>query len=135
MSLVKVRAALEQALATITPAVATAYENVAYSPVAGVPYQSAYLLPAATSNPTAGDGFYRLQGIFQVNVFYPLMAGNAAAATQAEKIQALFKRGATFTYGGVTVQVITTPTIGSGSMDIERWMIPIKVSWQADIFA
>lgn len=135
MSLIKVRAALETALATITPAIQTAYENAAYAPVAGTPYQACYLMAAAPANPTLGDGFYRLQGVLQVSLFYPLMAGNTNASTQAEKIQALFKRGATFSNGGVTVRITATPSITSGSVDGERWFVPVKVSWSADIFA
>ncbi len=134
MPLVNIRAALETALATISPTVSTAYENAAFVPVIGVPYMAAFLMPANPQNPTLGDGFYREVGTFQVNLLYPMQLGSLAAVTQAQKIQTLFKRGAAFVNGGVTVRIMTTPTIGAGASDTERFMVPVKVSYAADIF-
>ena len=101
MSISSVRIALETKLATITPALSTAYENVPFTPVTGTPYQRAYLMPATPANPTMGDGYYREQGIFQVSLFYPLQAGPKTAADRAELIRAAFKRGTTLTTGGI----------------------------------
>ena len=95
---------------------------------------AAFLMPATAQNPTMGDGFYREVGIFQVNLLYPMQLGSLAAVTQAQKIQALFKRGAAFVNGGVTVRIMTTPTIGAGAQDTERFMVPVKISYAADIF-
>ena len=111
MSIVKIRAALETALAGMAPAISVAYENVAFSPVAGVPFCKAYLLTGAPQNPTLGSGFYREVGIFQVTLLYPIQAGTSPAAARAEMIQALFARGASFSNGGVTVIVMQTPAI------------------------
>lgn len=135
MALINIRIALEQALGTITPAVSTAWENAAFAPAIGVPYQAVFLLQGTPQNPTLGDGFYRAVGIFQVNLMYPIQFGTLAAITQAEKIQTLFKRGASFANGGITVKVMTTPTIGAGSVDDGgRFMVPVKISYFADIF-
>ena len=133
MSLTQVRIALETKLAAMTPALATAWENAPYSPVAGTPYQAAYLLPATPENPTMGDTFYREQGIFQVSLFYPLQTGPKAAADRGELIRTAFKRGTSMTSGSVTVRVARTPEIGQGRVDGDRWHLPVKIVYFAGI--
>lgn len=133
MSIVTARVALETKLATVTfTGGATAYENVPYTPVAGTPYQAAYFMPSV-DNPTMGDGFYRIMGIFQVSLFYPLNKGSGTAATQAELIKTAFKRGTSLTSGAVTVKIDKTPDISQGRVEGDRWHIPIRISFYADI--
>ena len=134
MSISSVRIALETKLATITPALSTAYENVPFTPVTGTAYQRAYLMPATPANPTMGDGYYREQGIFQITLMYPLQAGPKTAADRAELIRAAFKRGTTLTSGTVSVIIERTPEIGQGRVDGDRWMIPIRVRFFASVF-
>ena len=133
MSIAAVRIALEVKLAAMTPALATAWENAPYFPIAGTPYQAAYLLPATPDNPTMGDTFYREQGIFQVSLFYPLQTGPAAAAARAELIRTAFKRGTSMTSGTVTVRIARTPDIGQGRVEGDRWHLPIKIQFFAGI--
>lgn len=133
MSITAVRAALEVKLAAMTPALSTAYENVPFTPVAGTPYQACYTMPASPENPTMGDGFYREQGIFQISLFYPLQAGPATASARAELIRAAFKRGTSMTSGTVTVKVTRTPEVSQGRVDGDRWLVPVKIVWHANI--
>lgn len=133
MSIVSVRAALETRLNNMSPALATAWENAPYNPVAGTPYQAAYLLPASPDNSTMGDGYYMEQGIFQVSLFYPLQAGPKAAADRAELIRTQFKRGTSMTSGSDTVRIAKTPEIGQGRVDGDRWHIPVKCVYFAGI--
>ncbi len=132
MSLIAVRAALETKLAAMTPALSTASENVPFTPVAGTPFQAAYFMPSV-DNPTMGDGFYRILGIFQVSLFYPLNTGSGTAAARTEAIKTAFKRGTTLTSGTVTVKIDRTPEISQGRVEGDRWHIPIKISFTADI--
>lgn len=134
MSLVSIRAALETKLAAMTPAISTAYENIPFTPVAGTPYQAAYLMPSDPDNATMGDGHHREQGVFQVSLFYPLQAGAGVAAARAELIKTAFARGQSMTSGSVTVRISKTPHIGQGRVDGDRWMIPVKIQYFADIF-
>ena len=134
MSISSVRIALETKLATITPELSTAYENVPFTPVTGTAYQAAYLLPATPANPTMGDGYYREQGIFQVTLMYPLQAGPKTAADRAELIRAAFKRGTTLTSGTVSVIIERTPEIGQGRVDGDRWALPVKIRYYAGVF-
>lgn len=133
MSIVSVRAALQTKLNGMTPALATSWEAVGYTPVTGTAYQEAYVMPAQPDNPTLGDGFYRAQGIFQISLKYPPGVGTATAEARAELIRTAFKRGTTLTSGAVKVTIPTTPEIGQGRVDGDRWMIPVKIRWQAGI--
>ena len=135
MSISSIRIALETHLNTISPAILTAYENVPFTPVTGVPYQKVFLLPATPANPTMGDGYYREQGIFQVTLLYPLQAGPKTAADKAEAIRTAFKRGTTLTYNSVKVIIDRTPEISEGRVDGDRWSVSIKIRWFASIFA
>jgi hypothetical protein len=132
MSIVSVRAALSTKLNGMTPALSTAWENVPFTPVTGTPYQSAFVLPSV-ENPTMGDDYHRLIGIFQVSLKYPLNAGTATSEARAELIKTTFKRGTSMTSGAVTVIVEKTPEISQGRAEDDRWVIPIKIRWFASI--
>ena len=114
---------------SLAPAIDTAWQNVPYTPVTGRPYQAAYLLPAEPNNHSLGDGSRQERGIFQVSLLYPPGQGTAAAGARAEMITELFRRGASFTKGDVTVQIERTPEIAGGREDGDRWMVPVKIRW------
>ena len=134
MSITSVRDALEIKLNAMTPIVAIAWQNIGYTPVTGTPYQACYLMPARPDNPTMGCNHYREQGIFQVSLFYPLLVGSLAAEARAELIRTTFKRGVSMTSGGVTVRISKTPEIGQGRVDGDRWHVPVKIVWFAEIY-
>jgi len=134
MSITNVRDALEIKLNSITPALATAWQNIKYTPVTGTPYQAAYVMPATPDNPTMGCDHYREQGIFQISLFYPLLAGPGAAEARAELIRTAFKRGTSMTSGGVIVRIEKTPEIGQGRVDGDRWHVPCKMRFFAEIY-
>ena len=129
MSQLKIRAALESALASLTPAIDTAYQNTTYKPVTGREYQEVYLLPAEPDNQSLGDGSRQERGIFQVNLMFPKGQHPLPAGARAEMIQALFRRGASFTKDDVTVQIERTPQIAGGSEEDDRWKVPVKIRW------
>lgn len=116
-------------MASLAPEIDTAWQNVPYTPVTGRPYQAAYLLPAEPDNHSLGDGSRQERGIFQVSLMYPPGQGTSAAGSRAEMIRELFRRGASFTKGDVTVQIERTPEIAGGREDGDRWMVPVKIRW------
>ncbi len=134
MSLVLIRSALEVALAAMSPAMATAWENTPYTPVAGTPYQRVYLLAADPLNIEIGRHTTE-RGIFQVNLAYPLDTGPSAAATRAELIRDTFYRGRSFTASGVTVIVEKTPEIAPAIIEPDRYVLPVKVRFFANYVA
>lgn len=135
MSSVKVKAALEIALAAMTPALATAWPNVAFTPpvASSTPWQRADILFAAPEDLEIGATYHREQGVFLVTLFYPLQTGGTAAQTRAELLRSIFYRGATFTNAGVNVTIEQTPEISAGSADGDRWVISVRIRFYANI--
>lgn len=132
MSLPSVRAALESALNDMSPPVQTTWQNMPYTPVNGTPYQKAFILTAEPGNAEYGS-HYQERGIFQVTLMYPLMTGSAAAEARGELLRTTFARGNSFVSGDVTVMIERTPHIGHGMVDLDRWAVPIKIRFFANI--
>jgi hypothetical protein len=136
MSIPNIRNALEDAMASLMPAIDIVHENSErYEPQPGVPYCETYLMLAEPSNPTMGEAFHQEMGILQVNLQYPPLVGTLECALRAEAIRALFKRGAAFTDGGVTVQIDRTAEVGAGDQEEGRWKQIVRIRWHADIFS
>lgn len=136
MSSVKIRAALETALNAMSPALATAWENTDFAPPSSsTPYQRAFVMFAEPDNPAFGGGMHRELGIFQINLLYPIQAGSAQAGARAELIRAAFPRGSTFSNSGVTVVISRTPEIGQGTIDGDRWFVPVKIRFHSNIIS
>lgn len=133
MSMVSIRAALEQRLNAMAPALATAWENTPYTPVAGTPYQRVFMLPLEPVNPEMGTGKQE-SGLFQITLCYPLSAGPAAAAARAELIRTQFPRKLSLTSGGVTVVISNTPEIGPAQFEQDRYTVPVRIKWYANLF-
>lgn len=131
MSLVAVRAALETALAAISPALATQYENVPYSPVEGTPYQRVYLMAAEPDNPEVGR-LTTERGYLQVTLAYPLNDGPGAANARAELIRSTFYRGRTFTASGVSTIVEKTPEVAPARIEDDRYVVPVRIRFFAN---
>lgn len=132
MSVVKIRAALETALNSMTPSLSVAWENVAFTPVAGTPYQQAAVLFATPENNEFGAR-HRETGYMQVKLMYPLSVGTATSAARAELLRTTFARGNTFTNGGVSVMINKTPTIRPGNVEGDRWAVAVIIDFYANI--
>lgn len=132
MSIVSIRAALETALAAMSPALATANENVSYSPTPGTPYQDVAVLFARPDN-TENSASHLSQGFMQVTLRYPLNTGSAAAATRAEAIRTAFPRGRSLTSGAVKVTITDTPEILPAYTDADRYCVPVRVRFHSHI--
>jgi hypothetical protein len=135
VSEVLIRAAFEQRLNAMSPALSTAFENVPFTPVNGTPYQRVTLLAADPENPSIGASLHRAIGIFQVSLFYPVNAGPAAAWTRAQLIRTTFPRALSMASGGVTVHVTNTPAIALGSPEPDRYSVLVRIPYHASIFS
>lgn len=132
MSIVKIRAALESALNGMSPALATSWENVSFTPTTGTAYQQVNLLCAQPDNSEYGRT-HREAGYMQVKLMYPVQIGTSTVAARAELIRSTFYRGASFVSGGVTVNVTHTPEVSPGSVEGDRFALPVKVRFTAFI--
>ena len=134
MSVLNIRRALEGALNAITPTLSTAWQNDSFTPVTGSPWQMADILYAEPDNVEFGDMF-RQDGFLQVSLFYPLKTGAAAAETRAELIRTTFKRGNSYTNGGIDVIIDKTPEITPGRRDDDWWHVNVRIRFFAHITA
>lgn len=112
----------------------TAWDNVGFNPVPGVPYQKVNVLFADPDDVTMGAGYYREHGFMQVSLFYPILLGTKDITTRAEQIRTLFPRGASFASNGVTVKILRTAMVMGGMPIDESYAIPIRIPFTADIF-
>ena len=106
MSNKAIRAALETALAAISPALATSYVGDNYEPVEGTPYQQV-LFEFTDPDNIMIHRTYEQKGYMQIRLFYPLLAGSGTVTARAELIQSTFKSGSVVS--GVTIN--RTPAI------------------------
>lgn len=138
MSIAKVRAALETRLGTLAPALSSAFENKAFEPVAGTPYQRVYVLPARTLSVGQDLRTRQLTGIFQVSLFYPIntyqgASGITAVQTRADLLCAHFAAGTRLIFQGVRVNVDEPPSISTGFPDGDRFVVPVSIRYIAFI--
>lgn len=132
MSLINIHAALETAINGMSPALATVWDNTPYTPVVGTPYQRVALIMANPENPQYGSGYQEL-GIMQITLFYPSMLGSAAANARIDLIRSTFKRGSTFSSGGINVVINKTPSISTSYNDGMHFAIPVKIYFYSNI--
>ena len=132
MSVPKIRAALETALAVMSPALATAWENTAYTPTAGTPYQRVSMTFAEPVNTEYGRGFQQ-GGLFIVSLCWPQGAGMAEIGARIELLRATFFRGAAFTSDGLTATVARTPLILAAILEGDRYVTPVQIPFLATI--
>lgn len=133
MSLLAIGIALDKRLATMSPALATANENVNYVPVVNTAYQQSNLLPATPDNPTIGGNHYLELGIYQVTLKYPKNTGRGAAIARAEAVKNHFPRGLSLTEAGVTLTITRTPAVAPAFMQDDRYCVPVSIQYHAHI--
>jgi hypothetical protein len=132
VSVQAIRAALEQRLNAMSPALAAAWENATFTPQTDVPYQKVNLLRATPDNPMYGPA-HVASGFLQITLMYPQSAGPAPAEARAELVRTTFPRGSSMTSGGITVTVQKTPEIGPGMPDGDRWALPVRIRYFANV--
>jgi len=133
MSQVLIRKALEKRLNTMSPTLATAWENTKYAPVNGTPYQRVNLLPAEPENPTLGGNYHLEQGIFQVTLCYPIDAGPGIAEARAELLRARFPRALSLTESTLSLTITRTPQVMPAFVDGDRYCIPVRIRYHSHI--
>jgi hypothetical protein len=134
MSNLAIKIALEQAIASITPTIQTVWENTKFKPTTGVPYQYVQFLPFITVNAEIGP-MYEVRSYVQIDLYYPIENGTADALIQADIIKSFFKRGFTFANSGITVTIIRTAVVSSGSTEGSFWKVPVKIYYNSFINA
>lgn len=133
MSIINIRAALEVAINGMSPAISTAWENNAFTPPSSsTPYQQVNVLFATPINNEFGER-YEEQGYMQVKLMYPIQVGTAAVAARAELLRSTFRRGNTFTSGGLSTIISDTPEVRPGRIEGDRYVLTIIINFNAYI--
>jgi hypothetical protein len=118
---------------TFSPVMPVSYPNRSFSPPANGKYLRARHLPNTTTQITLGaSGFNRHQGLFQIDVMWPLDAGEVAPKEIAGAIIANFKLGTEFTREDLLIRIPAPPSVAPALIDGVSYMIPITVRYQAD---
>lgn len=133
MSQIAIRRAIEARLNGMTPAHATAWENANFKPTPGMPYQRAEMIPGIPEHASNMNTFTRELGFYQVTLMYPLSAGSQPAEARFEAIKARFPKGLQITQDGVTVTISGTPYRQQGTPDGDRWSVPVRIPYYANI--
>jgi hypothetical protein len=132
MSLTAIRAALETALDAVTPSLATAWENLAFEPVTGTPYQRATLVMAAPDDGEIG-GPHLEQGFLQVDLCYPQGTGPGAAEGRASLLKSRFRKGTGLSASGLTVFIAATPLTLPPYLEGDRYVLPVRIAFRAGV--
>jgi hypothetical protein len=130
MSLSLIKGALENAIISVTPNIATEYENVPFTPVAGTPYQSLYFMPSINIAEYINEKSYMARGIFQITLSYPSNKGTADVMARANLYMDKFHNGATFTNQGQKVQITGVPDVVRLGNDGDRYRVAVSVEWR-----
>ena len=110
-----------------------AFENMAFTPPAGV-YLRAFMLPAeTTSRDLAGDNRHR-SGVFQINIVAPIGKGPGEAEGIAAELEALFPMNLQLTSGSFQVLQTTPVRKRSGIQADDRYTVPVDFQYQADTY-
>lgn len=133
MSTKAISAIFEKKLKTVLPAMATAYENVAYNPVVGTPYQRARLLINKPNDLTLGRDVTQRQGFFEVMLLYPVGVGRGDAQDRADKLAEVFE-AQLLRDGAAEVEIYETPEISSGFVDGDRYVIVVSIPWMSFVY-
>lgn len=112
----------------------TAWENVAFTPVAKVPYQRVNIVFARPDN-SENTRHHVEQGFLQIGLLYPTGFGSGAAAARVELLRSTFYRGASFVSGGITTTINRTPEAIAAQIEGDRYFLPVRAPFFAHITA
>ncbi len=90
-TLTNIQSALEVKLATLSPAVSTAWPNVKHIPTENTAWMRGTLLPIRSTLETLTSATYH-KGIYQVDVFVPLEKGEGALLTILDGLYILYRK-------------------------------------------
>lgn len=127
--------AFNKRLSTITPSIQTAYEAVSFTPTPGVPYQRVQLIPSRPLNPTLGQVYHRERGSYQILLCYPNNVGTISVLDRAELTRSYFQQGDSFLEGSTRVIIQGTPYIAGTSTVQDRTVLPLIISYYAEVFS
>lgn len=135
MEILDTKRAIERYFNTITPALATAYPGVNFTPPNGVMYQSVQFKILNPTDPTFDNYFHRENLEFQVFVCDVLGSGEGAAMARAELIKSYFPKGKYFLEGTTRIHVLSTPKIQGSICTNDRLIVPVIIPLTVEVYS
>ena len=129
----KAKLAFEEAINAITPTIATAYENVSFTPTINVPYQELYDIPSNNDHLFINSANYEALGVFQITLRYPSGKGTKDVSNRAELYVSSFPVGTKLTKDGVTVIVTDTPDVTHLGVNGDRYSVAVSINYKVYI--
>lgn len=114
-------AALDTRLAALSGGTAIAYENTSYVPVRGTPYLRPTLLMAPSLLMDLDD-LQMNEGIYQIDLFYPLDDGMGTLLAKADQIYDHFKSTLKLTSNSVNVYIKQVSRLPN-SENTDAWLM------------
>lgn len=129
--MIEIKTAFELAMNSITPTIATAYENTPFIPTNNVPYQELYLIPSMNDNIFIDNAGFISYGIFQITLKYPTGKGTKDILDRIKLYLDNFQSGKNLTQGGITVNVLNTPSVKNAGVVGDRLVYILSINYQA----
>ena len=125
------RLAFEEAINAISPTIATAYENVSFTPSSAVPYQELYDIPASNDHLFTNSSEFECLGIFQITLKYPSGKGAKHVSNRAELYVSSFPVGTVLTKGTTKVHIIQTPKVNILGVNGDRYSVAVSINYKS----
>lgn len=129
--MIEIKTAFEIKLNSITPIIATAYENVPFTPTSNVPYQELSLLPSYNDSEYINDKQYISYGLVQITLKYPTTKGSKDILDRVKLYMNNFVRGDTLTNGGISIKIRSTPVAVNLGTIGDRYVYAISINYKA----
>lgn len=105
----------------------TAYENVPFDPVTGVPYERIFVKWAAPRATNVADASKMRRGFLQVTICWPIGVGTGGAAARADAIEAGFPNNSTITSGGQSVKIMSPADVTLMGIEDDRDVTVVRI--------
>lgn len=129
--MIEIENAFRIKLNTISPVIATAYENVPFTPTNNVPYQELSLLPSYNDSEYINDKQYISYGLVQITLKYPTTKGSKDILDRVKLYMNNFVRGDTLTNGGISIKIRSTPVAVNLGTIGDRYVYAISINYKA----
>ena len=126
MSYSIIQTLLNAQLQTVAGLPTVQLENTRHEPKTGVAFVRPTLMPIEPGR--LSNGYDLVQGLYQIDVFYPASKGTATASAMADLVKAAFARGTVLTGSGVIVHVMKSWREVAQPFE-QFYQMPIMVSW------
>ena len=132
--MIEIENAFRIKLNTISPVIATAYENTPFDPkvlAVGTPYQEVSFLPSYNDNVFIDNGGYLSYGLVQILLKYPNSQGTKAILDRIKLYLDNFKSGSNLTKDGIVINIQGTPSVKNLGVVGDRFVYAISINYMA----